>query len=167
MTPEIQYVFDEICRRRLSLCACHTDDLHAVSRISIKVRRYKRHRIPGVRVGIVNCDDRHWRQITEGHTCALETYGFDEGADLRGSDLKLVTGAGFLGIDFKVSGLLAMEIQTDIPGKCASGMRYWNGLSTFSWEMSTITFDDRRAKDSASGQKKSQADRQEDDRLQS
>lgn len=69
------------------------------------------------RVGIVNCDDRHWRQITEGHTCALETYGFDEGADLRGSDLKLVTGAGFLGIDFKVSGLLEMEIQTDIPGK--------------------------------------------------
>ena len=45
----LQYVFDEICRRRLSLCACHTDDLHAVSRISIKVRRYKRHRIPGVR----------------------------------------------------------------------------------------------------------------------
>ena len=52
-----------------------------------------------------------------GGTCALETYGFDEGADLRGSDLKLVTGAGFLGIDFKVSGLLEMEIQTDIPGK--------------------------------------------------
>ena len=47
----------------------------------------------------------------------LETYGFVEGADLRGSDLKLVTGVGYLGIDFKVSGLLNMEIETDIPGK--------------------------------------------------
>ena len=69
------------------------------------------------RVGIVNCDDAHWRKITEGHTCTLETYGFDAEADLRGSDLKLVTGAGYLGIDFKVSGLLNMEIETDIPGK--------------------------------------------------
>ena len=69
------------------------------------------------RVGIVNCDDSHWREITAGHTCTLETYGFDAEADLRGSDLKLVTGAGYLGIDFKVSGLLNMEIETDIPGK--------------------------------------------------
>ncbi|MDE7029261.1 MAG: UDP-N-acetylmuramoyl-L-alanyl-D-glutamate--2,6-diaminopimelate ligase [Lachnospiraceae bacterium] len=69
------------------------------------------------KVGIVNCDDRHWEEITKGHVCALETYGFDEHADLRGSDLKLVTGAGYLGIDFRVSGLMNMEIQTDIPGK--------------------------------------------------
>ncbi len=69
------------------------------------------------KVGIVNCDDRHWKQITQGHTCKLETYGFDENADLRASDLKLMTGAGYLGIDFKVSGLLDMEIKTDIPGK--------------------------------------------------
>lgn len=55
--------------------------------------------------------------MTAGHTCTLETYGFDTAADLRGSDLKLVTGAGYLGIDFKVSGLLNMEIETDIPGK--------------------------------------------------
>ena len=68
-------------------------------------------------VGIVNCDDKHWHEITAGHTCTLETYGFDAHADLRGSDLKLVTGAGYLGIDFKVSGLLNMEIETDIPGK--------------------------------------------------
>lgn len=69
------------------------------------------------KVGIVNCDDAHWKRITKEHTCALETYGFSENADLRASDLKLVTGAGFLGIDFQVSGLLHMEIKTDIPGK--------------------------------------------------
>jgi len=69
------------------------------------------------KVGIVNCDDPHWKQITKNHTCTLETYGFDERADLRASDLKLVTGAGYLGIAFKVSGLLDMDIETDIPGR--------------------------------------------------
>ena len=69
------------------------------------------------RVGIVNCDDKHWQDIIRNHTCEIETYGFSKQADLRASDLKLVTGAGFLGIDFKVSGLLGMEIETDIPGK--------------------------------------------------
>ncbi len=69
------------------------------------------------RVGILNRDDKHWERIAQGHTCELETYGFDEEADLRASDLKLVTGAGFLGIDFKVSGLLDMEVKTDLPGK--------------------------------------------------
>lgn len=69
------------------------------------------------KIGIVNCDDSHWEQVTAGHSCALETYGFDEHADLRASDLKLVTGTGYLGIDFKVSGLLDMEIKTHIPGK--------------------------------------------------
>lgn len=69
------------------------------------------------RVGIVNCDDKHWKEITANHTCSLETYGFDKDADLRADNLKLITGAGFLGIDFHVSGLLDMEIKTDIPGK--------------------------------------------------
>lgn len=69
------------------------------------------------KVGIVNCDDKHWKEVTRNHTCTLETYGFDVHANLRASDLKLVTGAGFLGIDFQVSGLLNMEIKTDIPGK--------------------------------------------------
>lgn len=69
------------------------------------------------KVGIVNRDDKHWEEITKDHTCELETYGFDKAADLCVSDLKMVTGAGYLGIDFKVSGLLNMEIETDIPGK--------------------------------------------------
>jgi UDP-N-acetylmuramoyl-L-alanyl-D-glutamate--2,6-diaminopimelate ligase len=69
------------------------------------------------RVGIVNCDDKHWKQVVKDHTCQLETYGFSEGADLRAGNLELVTGAGFLGIKFNVSGLLNMEIETDIPGK--------------------------------------------------
>lgn len=69
------------------------------------------------RVGIVNCDDKHWQQVTQGHTCQLETYGFSDNASLQAGNLELVTGAGCLGIKFKVSGLMQMEVMTDTPGK--------------------------------------------------
>lgn len=69
------------------------------------------------KVGIVNCDDKHWRDVVKGHTCQLETYGFSEEAQLRASNLELVTGAGFLGIEFDVTGLSQMHIMADIPGK--------------------------------------------------
>lgn len=69
------------------------------------------------KVGIVNCDDKHWKNVLDGYTCELETYGFSEEADLRAGDLELVTGAGFLGINFKVSGLLEMEANAHLPGK--------------------------------------------------
>lgn len=69
------------------------------------------------KVGIVNCDDKNWKNVTKDHTCQLETYGFSEEAQLRASNLKLVTGAGFLGIEFDVTGLSQMHIMADIPGK--------------------------------------------------
>ena len=69
------------------------------------------------KVGIVNCDDKHWKTVTKGHTCQLETYGFSEEAQLKASNLALVKGAGFLGIEFDVTGLSQMHIMADIPGK--------------------------------------------------
>lgn len=69
------------------------------------------------RVGIVNCDDAHWQAVTEGHTCALETYGLSEGADLRGQDLRFIHRQGQLGMAFTVSGLLEMEARISMPGR--------------------------------------------------
>ena len=69
------------------------------------------------RVGIVNCDDAHWRAVTEGHTCALETYGLSEEAQLRATDLKFTNRQGHLGMAFTVSGLLEMEAQIAMPGR--------------------------------------------------
>jgi len=69
------------------------------------------------RIGIVNRDDRHFDRIIEGHTCALETYGFSEEADLIASDPELVTGEGFLGISYHVKGLLDFPVRIDIPGR--------------------------------------------------
>ncbi len=69
------------------------------------------------RIGIVNRDDRHYERIIEGHTCALETYGFSEEADLTASDPELVTGEGYLGISYHVKGLLNFPVRIDIPGR--------------------------------------------------
>lgn len=68
-------------------------------------------------VGIANIDDEHCMQVMEGHTCRLETYGFSENADLRASDVKLVSRPGYLGVDYRVSGLLNFDVEIDIPGK--------------------------------------------------
>lgn len=69
------------------------------------------------RVGIVNRDDEHFEKIVEGHTCALETYGFSEKADLRAEDAKLISGKGSLGISYHLKGLMDFSVEIDIPGK--------------------------------------------------
>ena len=69
------------------------------------------------RVGIVNGDDLHWQEVTEGHTCQLETFGFGEGADLRAADMKLVRGGGHIGVNFSVEGLLKLNVEISTPGR--------------------------------------------------
>ena len=69
------------------------------------------------RVGIVNADDEHCGQILEGHTCQVETYGFSEKANLRASDVKLVSRPGFLGVAYHVSGLADFDVEIDMPGR--------------------------------------------------
>lgn len=69
------------------------------------------------RIGIVNADDKHLDQVLEGHTCKIETFGFSENADLRASDVKLVKEPGYLGVSYRASGLIDMDVEIDIPGK--------------------------------------------------
>lgn len=67
--------------------------------------------------GIFNADDSHLDRILEGHTCEVETYGFAENADIRASDVKLFERKGVLGVSYKMSGLMDMDVEIDIPGK--------------------------------------------------
>ena len=69
------------------------------------------------RVGIVNADDAHYMDVIEGHTCRIETFGFAQEADYRASDFKLIQGAGFLGIDFTVQGIVNMDVKVHAPGR--------------------------------------------------
>ncbi|MCR5624572.1 MAG: UDP-N-acetylmuramoyl-L-alanyl-D-glutamate--2,6-diaminopimelate ligase [Lachnospiraceae bacterium] len=78
--------------------------------------------------GIFNADDEHLEKILEGHTCTVETYGLSEGADLRASDLKLYTEDGVMGISYKLSGILNMDVKIDIPGRFST----YNSLTAIS-----------------------------------
>lgn len=68
-------------------------------------------------VGIVNHDDEHWKAVTQGHTCTLETYGIDSQADLRAENLSFLREAGNLGMGFQVTGLMNFSVQIATPGK--------------------------------------------------
>lgn len=69
------------------------------------------------KTGIVNIDDVHWKQVTEGHTCELETFGFAPEADLRAEDVHLVKRPGYLGVAYQAKGLVDMEVEIDVPGR--------------------------------------------------
>ena len=69
------------------------------------------------KVGIFNADDAHLEQILKGHTCAVETFGFSERANLRATDEHLVTRPGYLGVAYHVSGAMDLDVEIDIPGR--------------------------------------------------
>lgn len=69
------------------------------------------------RLGIVNKDDAHVEAVLKGHTCQIETYGFDKTADIYAENLKLVNKPGELGIDFAVKGKMDFEVEVPTPGR--------------------------------------------------
>lgn len=67
--------------------------------------------------GIVNKDDPHMEAVLKGHTCDLETYGFDKNADLYADDLKLIDQPGELGVSFHVKGKMDFTVEVPTPGR--------------------------------------------------
>lgn len=69
------------------------------------------------KLGIVNQDDEHWKMVLEGHTCRVETFGFDSSSNLYAHDVQLINNSGVLGVKYQVSGDLELELEVDLPGK--------------------------------------------------
>lgn len=69
------------------------------------------------KVGIANADDENFEMVMKDHTCALETIGFSEKADLRAGNVNLVGRPGYLGVTYDLTGLLNFPVEIDIPGK--------------------------------------------------
>lgn len=69
------------------------------------------------RVGILNADDEHFKDILKGHICEVETYGMSEKADLRATNVNLHSKLGSLGVTYDLTGKMNMAVQVDIPGK--------------------------------------------------
>ena len=69
------------------------------------------------RVGIVNKDDEHWKDILEGHTCEVETFGIDSDADLKAQNITFLKNPGELGVGFDVTGLMDFHVEIATPGR--------------------------------------------------
>lgn len=67
-------------------------------------------------IGIANVDDKYFEDVFAGATCKTETFGFSEKADLRATDTHLVSRPGYLGVAYKVEGLMDFDVEIDIPG---------------------------------------------------
>lgn len=69
------------------------------------------------KVGIVNGDDEHVETILKNHTCEVYRYGLKEGLDYTATNLRFVTEAGKLGMEFEVTGRCEFPIRVNMPGK--------------------------------------------------
>ena len=69
------------------------------------------------RVGVVNGDDAHIKDILAGATCEAESFGMNEGNDIQAYDTELVNGGSYLGVKFKTKGLIDDTFVCDMPGR--------------------------------------------------
>lgn len=66
--------------------------------------------------GIANIDDPYYADVFARATCTTKTFGFSEKADLRAADMQLISRPGYLGVAYKVTGLMDFDVEIDIPG---------------------------------------------------
>ena len=69
------------------------------------------------KLGIANVDDKWFEDVFRFATCKVETFGFSEKADLRAADVEHVSRPGYLGMKYKVEGLMNFDVEIDIPGE--------------------------------------------------
>lgn len=68
------------------------------------------------RLGIANVDDPYYTDMFREASCQVETFGFSPEADIRAEDVRLVSRPGYLGVAYKVSGKMDLDVEIDIPG---------------------------------------------------
>ncbi|MBQ4241474.1 MAG: UDP-N-acetylmuramoyl-L-alanyl-D-glutamate--2,6-diaminopimelate ligase, partial [Lachnospiraceae bacterium] len=69
------------------------------------------------RVGIVNGDDEHVKDVLQDGTCEVESFGLKDGNDIQAYDTELVNGGSYLGVKFRTKGLMDETFTCDMPGR--------------------------------------------------
>lgn len=69
------------------------------------------------KLGLVNCDDEKYIDVTKDHTCKIETYGFNNSADLVAHNDSLIARPGFIGVHFDTTGVKELSVDVAIPGR--------------------------------------------------
>ncbi len=80
------------------------------------------------KLGILNLDDASFEGILKGHTCKVQTFGFNENADFNCVRSELLSKPGLLGSEFEVNGNKSFVAELSIPGK----FNVYNALAALS-----------------------------------
>ena len=70
--------------------------------------------------GIFNIDDPHFYDMVGGGDATIETYGYDERADLKATNMNLIREKGFIGIELTTDGVVKDTFKISSPGKFTS-----------------------------------------------
>ena len=70
--------------------------------------------------GIFNIDDKYFYDMVQGGDASINTYGYDERADLKIKDIKLLRDKGFIGIEINTDGVIKDKFKISSPGKFSS-----------------------------------------------
>lgn len=70
------------------------------------------------KTGIVNADDKNWKNVTKKHTCNLIKFGIDsEDVDNKANNIEFIMTNEFLGMGFDVTGKIPGRFEVAIPGR--------------------------------------------------
>lgn len=67
--------------------------------------------------GVFNMDDKYFYDMISRGDCSINTYGYNEKADLRVDSLDLVYNTNFMGIKIKTDGIIKDTFEISSPGK--------------------------------------------------
>ncbi len=70
--------------------------------------------------GIFNIDDKYFYDMVQGGDSTINTFGYDERADLRAISMKLLRDKGFIGIELETDGVVKDKFKISTPGKFSS-----------------------------------------------
>ena len=70
--------------------------------------------------GIFNIDDSHFYDMVQGGDTSINTYGYDEKADLKAISMELVRDGDFIGIELETDGIIKDKFEISTPGKFSS-----------------------------------------------
>lgn len=70
--------------------------------------------------GIFNMDDKYFYDMVSGGDSTINTFGYDEKADLRAKKMNLIRDKGFIGIELETDGVIKDKFKISTPGKFSS-----------------------------------------------
>ncbi len=96
---------------------------------------YKKQIFAQSRHALVNMDDEHAEEIVRDIPCEWEGFALDHEARYRAHEIRYISEADFVGVEFKLSGADETPVRVSIPGRfnvynalCAVALCIWAGV---------------------------------------